>query len=75
MAMAWVWSGMVIVSLLFGITHGTLDAVANAALEGADSAVQLCFSMAGIMIEPREAMSDKAEPVMPAKKVLSSTFT
>ena len=49
MAMAWVWSGMVIVSLLFGITHGTLDAVANAALEGADSAVQLCLSMAGIL--------------------------
>lgn len=49
MAMAWVWSGMVIVSLLFGITHGTLDAVANAALDGADSAVQLCLSMAGIL--------------------------
>ena len=49
MAMAWVWSGMVIVSLLFGITHGTLAAVANAALEGADSAVQLCLSMDGIL--------------------------
>lgn len=49
MAMAWVWTGMVVVSLAFGITHGTLDAVANAALEGADSAVQLCLSMAGIL--------------------------
>lgn len=49
MAMAWVWTGMVVVSLVFGITHGTLDAVANAALEGADSAVQLCLSMAGIL--------------------------
>ena len=49
MAMAWVWTGMVVLSLVFGITHGTLDAVANAALEGADSAVQLCLSMAGIL--------------------------
>ena len=31
MAMAWVWSGMVVLSLLFGIATGTLDAVAAAA--------------------------------------------
>lgn len=49
MAMAWIWTGMVVLSLLFGITQGTLDAVAAAALEGADSAVQLCLSMAGIL--------------------------
>lgn len=49
MAMAWIWTGMVVLSLLFGMTQGTLDAVAAAALEGADSAVQLCLSMAGIL--------------------------
>lgn len=49
MAMAWVWSGMVVISLIFGIAFGTLDAVAAAALEGADSAIQLCLSMAGIL--------------------------
>lgn len=49
MAMAWVWTGMVVISLIFGIAHGTLDTVAAAALEGADSAVQLCLSMAGIL--------------------------
>ena len=49
MAMAWIWTGMVVISLLFGIANGTLDSVANAALEGADSAVQLCLSMAGIL--------------------------
>ena len=49
MAMAWLWTGMLVLSLLFGMTRGTLDAVANAALEGADSAVQLCLSMAGIL--------------------------
>jgi len=49
LAMAWVWSGMVVLSLLFGIATGRLDQVANAALEGANSAIELSLSMAGIM--------------------------
>lgn len=49
MAMTWVWTGMVIFSLIFGTVSGNLDAVANAALEGADSAIQLSLSMAGIL--------------------------
>ena len=49
MAMTWVWTGMVVTSLLFGILTGNLDAVANAALEGAESAVELSLSMAGIL--------------------------
>lgn len=49
MAMAWVWSGMVVLSLLFGIVTGNLEQVANAALEGANSAIELSVSMAGIM--------------------------
>lgn len=49
MAMAWVWSGMVVLSLVFGLLTGNLDAVAAAALEGAGSAVQLAISMAGIL--------------------------
>ncbi|MBE6964040.1 MAG: spore maturation protein A [Ruminococcaceae bacterium] len=49
MAMAWIWSGMVVLSLLFGIATGNLDAVANAAMEGASSAVELSLSMAGIL--------------------------
>ena len=47
--MAWVWSGMVVLSLLFGIATGRLDQVANAALAGANSAIELSLSMAGIM--------------------------
>ena len=39
MAMTWVWTGMVVLSLLFGLTTDRLDAVAAAALEGAGSAV------------------------------------
>ncbi len=49
MAMAWVWTGMVVLSLVFGILTGSLDAVANAALEGARSAIDLSVSMAGIL--------------------------
>ena len=49
MAMAWVWTGMVVLSLVFGLLTGRLDAVANAALEGARSAIDLSISMAGIL--------------------------
>lgn len=49
MAMAWVWTGMVVLSLVFGLATGSLDAVADAALEGAGSAVELSISMAGIL--------------------------
>ena len=49
MAMARVWTGMVVCALIFGILTGNLDAVANAALEGAESAVELSLSMAGIL--------------------------
>lgn len=49
MAMAWVWTGMVVLSLVFGVFTGNLDAVANAALEGARSAIDLSVSMAGIL--------------------------
>lgn len=49
MAMAWVWSGMVVLSLLFGIATGRLDQVAKAALEGANSAIELSLSMAGVL--------------------------
>lgn len=49
MAMTWVWTGMVVLSLLFGLTTGSLDAVAAAALEGAGSAVELSIAMAGTL--------------------------
>lgn len=49
MAMSWIWSGLVIFSLLFGLFTGNLDAVAAAALEGAGSAVRLGISMAGVL--------------------------
>lgn len=49
MAMAWIWSGMVVLSLAFGLLTGNLEAVTAAALDGAGSAVQLGLSMAGML--------------------------
>ena len=49
MAMAWLWTGMVAVSLVFGILGGTLDTLSGAALEGAQSAVELCLAMSGVI--------------------------
>lgn len=49
MAISLLWTGMVTLSLLFGGLTGRLDAVSAAALEGAQSAVTLCLSMAGIL--------------------------
>ena len=49
MAMAWIWTGMVTVSLVFAAVNGTMDAVSAAALEGAGAAVELCIAMAGVL--------------------------
>ncbi len=48
MAMSWVWTGMVALSLVFGAATGNLGALGPAAIEGARSAVELCVSMAGV---------------------------
>ena len=47
--MTWIWTGMVVLSLVFGLFTGNLDAVADAAMDGAASAVELSVSMAGIL--------------------------
>jgi len=49
MAMAWIWTGMVAASVVYGLISGTIGAVGNAAMEGAAAAVDLCLSMAGVM--------------------------
>ena len=49
MAMAWLWTGMVAVSRIFGALTGNLNALSAAALEGAQSAVELCLAMCGVM--------------------------
>ena len=49
MAMSYIWSGLVILSFLWGFFHGNPSAVAAAALDGAQSALELSLSMAGIL--------------------------
>ena len=49
MAMGWIWTAMIVLSLGFGLATGNLDAVARAAMSGANSAVELSLSMAGVV--------------------------
>ena len=49
MAMAAIWTGMVVISILCGLATGNGPAVGAAALEGAGAAVDLCLSMAGAL--------------------------
>lgn len=49
MAMAWVWTVMAAASVLFGAMTGRMAQVGAAAMEGAQSAVELCLSMAGVV--------------------------
>jgi len=47
--MSVIWTGMVVLSVLYGLLSGHGPAVAAAAVEGARAAVELCLTMAGVM--------------------------
>ena len=47
--MAWIWTGMVAAAVLCGSWTGQEAAVAAAAVEGAQGAIELCISLAGMM--------------------------
>lgn len=49
MAMAWIWTAMVLISILFGVGTGRAEAVAAAAMEGAAAAVELCLTIGGMI--------------------------
>lgn len=49
MAMSFCITAMLALSLCFGVANDSLPAVAAAAFSGADSAVELCLSMAGAL--------------------------
>ncbi len=49
MTMAWIWTGMAVLSILCGLATGRGDLVAAAAVEGAQAAVELCVSIAGML--------------------------
>jgi spore maturation protein A len=48
MAMAWIWTIMIVFSVIYGIFSGNIDAVGAAALNGAGAAVQLCIGICGV---------------------------
>ena len=49
MAMTILWMGMVAASILCGLATGQIAGVSAAVTEGAAAAIELCFSMAGVM--------------------------
>ena len=55
MAMSYIWSGLVILSFLWGFFHGNLSAVAAAALDGAGLAPELS-------VAPRHAAGHPSRP-------------
>lgn len=47
MLMGVIWTVMIVTAILYGCASGTADAVAQAALDGAEAAFGLCFSIGG----------------------------
>ena len=48
MALAWIWTVMVVISIIFGLVSGNIDAVGKSALDGAGAAVKLCLGICGV---------------------------
>lgn len=44
-----IWAGMILFGICFGVITGNMEAVTNAALDSAGEAVTLCITMAGVM--------------------------
>ncbi|ADU27087.1 nucleoside recognition domain-containing protein [Ethanoligenens harbinense] len=47
--MKWVWSGMVLLSVVVGLATGRIGAVSQAAIKGAQDAVLLCVTLLGVI--------------------------
>lgn len=45
----YIWAGMILVGILYALFTGNMEAVSNACVEYAESAVTLCITMAGAM--------------------------
>lgn len=78
--MAWIWTGMVAVSVIYGLFSGNIGAVGTAAVEGAGAAVSLCISMAGVIclwtgvmeVMSRGGLTEKLSHIL--RPVLSRLF-
>lgn len=74
--MNWLWAGMILAGIIWGMFHGTLAEVTDGAITSAGEAVTLCITMLGIMsfwtgilkIGSRagviEAMAKKMRPIL-----------
>lgn len=47
--MNWLWAGMILLGILWGMFYGTLDAVTEGIIQSSKDAVTLCITMLGIM--------------------------
>jgi len=45
----YIWSGMIVIGILYGAFTGNIEAVSDAALSSAQEAVELCVTMIGVM--------------------------
>ncbi|MBE7040352.1 MAG: hypothetical protein E7400_00100 [Ruminococcaceae bacterium] len=77
--MGYIWGGMIIAAVFFGVIGGQADAVAEAALTGAEKAVTMAFSLLGMMcfwsgileIAKRAGLTEKlARLIRPLTKLL-----
>lgn len=74
--MNWLWAGMILMGIIWGMFHGTLAEVTDGAIASAGEAVTLCITMLGVMsfwtgileIGSRagvvEAMAKKMRPIL-----------
>ena len=70
--MGWIWTGMIMLSVVIGVITGRGDAVAAAAMEGAQAAIELALSMGGMLclwsgvmeVMARSGLSGKLARVM-----------
>lgn len=79
MTMSRIWTGMVAIAVCCGILTGRGEAVAQAALEGAQAALELCFSIGGMLclwsgvmeVMRRSGLAEKLSALMaPALRLL-----
>ena len=47
--MTYLWSGMILVGIIYGLLTGNLKAVTEAVVSSSRESVNLCISMAGIV--------------------------
>ena len=45
----YIWAGMIILSVLYGMATGRMEQVGNGAIESTKEAVSMCITMLGIM--------------------------